>query len=111
MIKTKKTDNSKSKQVQVARFPKNGGAAPKSRGRKRDGPNLDREDRIAMTVVVDAYDSSECAMGWFSHLENEIEFPFSARCATKRAISPLLVGDEVDVTGMAPAASARQRFS
>ena len=56
-----------------------------------------------MTVVVDAYDSSERAMGWFSHLENEIEFPFSARCATKRAISPLLVGDEVDGTGMAPA--------
>src|SRR3954470_18712062 len=103
MSKTKKTDNSTSKQVQVVRFPRNGGAAPKSRNRKRDGPDLDREDRIAMTVVVDAYDSSERAMGWFSHLENEIAFPFSARCATKRAISPLLVGDEVDVTGMAPA--------
>lgn len=107
MIKTKKTDNSKSEQVQVARFPRNGGAAPKSRGRKRDGPDQDREDRIAMTVVVDAYDSFERAMGWFSHLENEIEFPFAARCATKRAISPLLVGDEVDVTGMAPAGECK----
>ena len=100
---TKKASSSNSTPVQVARFRRNGGAAPKARSLKRDASDRDREDRIMMTVVVDAYDSSERAVGWFSYLENEIEFPFTARCATKRAISPLLVGDEVDVTGMAPA--------
>ncbi len=56
-----------------------------------------------MEVVVDAYDASERAMGWFGYLENELEFPFTARCTEKRAISPLLVGDEVEVVEMAPA--------
>ena len=111
MIKTKQTkdkntkmaSSSNSTPAQVARFRRNGGAALKARSLKRDASDRDREDRITMTVVVDAYDSSERAVGWFSYLENEIEFPFTARCATRRAISPLLVGDEVDVTGMAPA--------
>ena len=112
MIKTKQTEKTKGTKAtsstkltpgQVARFRRNGGVAPTSRSVKRDAPDPDREDRITMTVVVDAYDSSERAVGWFSYLENEIEFPFTARCVTKRAISPLLVGDEVDVTGMAPA--------
>ena len=56
-----------------------------------------------MEVVVDAYDASERAAGWFGYLESELEFPFTARCATRRAISPLLVGDEVEVVSMAPA--------
>lgn len=56
-----------------------------------------------MEVVVDAYDSSERAMGWFGYLENRLKFPFTARCTERRAISPLLVGDEVEVVGMAPA--------
>ena len=55
-----------------------------------------------MEVVVDAYDESERAMGWFSYLESELEFPFTARCTDRRAISPLLVGDEVEVISMAP---------
>jgi hypothetical protein len=56
-----------------------------------------------MQVVVDAYDASERAMGWFAYLENALEFPFTARCTHRRAISPLLAGDEVDVLSMAPA--------
>lgn len=56
-----------------------------------------------MEVVVDAYDASERATGWFGYLENELEFPFTARCTERRAISPLLVGDEVEVVSMAPA--------
>jgi hypothetical protein len=56
-----------------------------------------------MSVVVDAYDATERAMGWFAYLENELEFPFTAKCRQRRAISPLLVGDEVEVVGMAPA--------
>jgi hypothetical protein len=56
-----------------------------------------------MEVVVDAYDASERATGWFSFLERKLEFPFTARCTERRAISPLLPGDEVEVVSMAPA--------
>jgi len=56
-----------------------------------------------MEVVVDAYDAAERAMGWFGYLENALEFPFTAHCTERRAISPLLVGDEVEVISMAPA--------
>ena len=56
-----------------------------------------------MEIVVDAYDSSERAMGWFGYLESALEFPFAARCTEMRATSPLLVGDEVEVVSMAPA--------
>ena len=56
-----------------------------------------------MEVVVDAYDAAERAMGWFGYLESELEFPFTARCTERRAISPLLVGDEVEVVSLAPA--------
>jgi Calcium binding len=56
-----------------------------------------------MKIVVDAYDASERATGWFGYLESELEFPFTARCTKRRAISPLLVGDEIEVVSMAPA--------
>jgi Calcium binding len=56
-----------------------------------------------MEVVVDAYDAAERAMGWFAYLETELQFPFTARCTERRAISPLLAGDEVEVVSMAPA--------
>lgn len=56
-----------------------------------------------MEIVVDAYDASERAMGWFAYLESELEFPFTARCTERRPISPLLAGDEVEVVSLAPA--------
>lgn len=59
-----------------------------------------REHRIAMEVVVDAYDEIECAMGWYYYLNEKLTFPFRARCIAKRATSPLAVGDEVQVVGM-----------
>lgn len=62
----------------------------------------DREARIENEIVVDAYDASERAMGWYYYLEEQLQFPFTARCIKARPISPLKVGDEVDVTGMAP---------
>ncbi len=55
-----------------------------------------------MEIVVDAYDASERATGWFAYLEDKLDFPFAARCGERRAISPLLVGDEVEVVSMAP---------
>jgi hypothetical protein len=64
--------------------------------------NKDREKRIRMEIVVDAYGPEEQAMGWYYYLEEKLQFPFAAVCSAKRAISPLKVKDEVAVTGMAP---------
>jgi hypothetical protein len=61
-----------------------------------------REHRITMEAVVDAYDEQERAIGWYYYLEMKINFPFLARCTIKRSTSPLKVGDEVEVIGMAP---------
>ena len=55
-----------------------------------------------MEIIVDAYGPEEQAMGWYYNLEEKLQFPFSAVCTAKRAISPLHVQDEVDVIGMAP---------
>jgi calcium binding protein len=63
--------------------------------------NEARERRIEMEAVVDAYNSEERAMGWYYYLEERLKFPFKARCTSKREISPLRVGENVDVTGMA----------
>lgn len=61
-----------------------------------------REHRIEMEIVVDAYGPEEQALGWYYYLDEKINFPFLARCIAKRAISPLRVGDEVEVLRMAP---------
>ena len=61
-----------------------------------------REQRISMEVVVDAYDEQEQAMGWYYYLADKLAFPFLAQCIAKRTISPLKIGDEVEVIGMAP---------
>ena len=59
-----------------------------------------REDRITMEIIVDAYNEQGRAMGWYYYLEEHLHFPFSAKCIAKRAISPLRIGDEVEVIGM-----------
>ena len=70
----------------------------------------EREDRIVNEVVVDAYDASERAMGWYYYLEETLQCPFTATCVAARAISPLRVGDEVEVTGMAPEQECRHEM-
>jgi Calcium binding len=60
----------------------------------------EREQRITMEIVVDAYDAQERAMGWYYYLQDQLQFPFTATCLVKRAISPLHVKDEVEVVGM-----------
>jgi hypothetical protein len=55
-----------------------------------------------MDVVVDCYDRDEVAMGWYYYLECQLRFPFTATCIALRAVSPLRVKDEVEVTGMPP---------
>ena len=61
-----------------------------------------RERRIDMEVVVDAYDEAERAMGWYYYLQDQLSFPFKARCVGKRSISPLSKGEIVEVVRMAP---------
>jgi hypothetical protein len=75
-----------------------------AKARKPKKPKRDetREERISMEIVVDAHDEEERAMGWYYYLEDKLTFPFLTRCINERAISPLRVGDEVEVVGMAP---------
>ena len=62
----------------------------------------EREERIEMEIVVDAYNEEERAMGWYYYLENRMRFPFKAKSITERRISPLKKGEVVEVVGMAP---------
>jgi hypothetical protein len=41
-------------------------------------------------------------MGWYYYLDDKLQFPFTAICSAKRAISPLQLGDEIDILRMAP---------
>lgn len=62
----------------------------------------EREERITMEIVVDAYRPEEQAMGWYYYLQDTMQFPFTAVCVSKRRISPLKEGATVEVVGMAP---------
>jgi hypothetical protein len=53
-----------------------------------------------MQIVVDAYGEDERAMGWYYYLEERLDVPFLARCVEEWEVSPLSVGDEVEVVGM-----------
>ncbi|MDA8308887.1 MAG: calcium-binding protein [Deltaproteobacteria bacterium] len=64
--------------------------------------NKEREERIEMEIVVDAYNEEERAMGWYYYLENRMRCPLKARCITERRISLLKEGEVVEVVGMAP---------
>ena len=79
-----------------------GAIMAKSKKPKKPERDEAREERISMEIVVDAYDEEEQAMGWYYYLEDKLNFPFLTRCIKERAISPLRVGDEVEVVGMAP---------
>lgn len=63
----------------------------------------EREERIHDEIVVDANGPEERAMGWYYYLDDQLKFPFRARCTAERASSPLEIGDEVEVAGLAPA--------
>lgn len=67
----------------------------------RVSPDEQREERIAMGIIVDAYGPEEQAAGWYVYLTDHLRFPFTAHCLVQRAISPLEVGDEVEVVEMA----------
>lgn len=60
----------------------------------------EREERIKMEIVVDAYDRHERAIGWYTYLEDTIRCPFEARCIEEREVSPLEEGETVQVVEM-----------
>lgn len=62
----------------------------------------EREERLHMEIIVDAYGPKEQAMGWYAYLDDVLHFPFAARCIKKRTISPLQEGAEVEVLELAP---------
>jgi len=59
----------------------------------------EREERIQMEIIVDAYHQDEQAMSWHIYLEEIMDFPFDARCIEKREVSPLETGETVRVIG------------
>jgi len=69
---------------------------------RRIPENPEREHRIDYEAVVDAYGEEERAIGWYYYLEDKFDCPFNARCISKRIISPLEEGEEVEVRRMAP---------
>jgi len=60
----------------------------------------EREERIHMEIIVDAYGPEEQALSWYYYLEENLNFPFSVKCIAHRTISPLKVGEKVEVVGM-----------
>jgi hypothetical protein len=66
----------------------------------RQARDEEREERITMEIIVDAYSPEEQALGWYYYLDQHLHFPFSARCITHRSISPLKPGEKVEVVGM-----------
>ena len=77
---------------------------------KRRSRDEEREQRITMEIVVDAYTPEEQAMGWYYSRQDRLHFPFVASCIAERSISPLRVGDEVEVVGMAPEAECQHEM-
>ena len=61
-----------------------------------------REERIHNEIIVDAYGPEEQALGWYYYLENQIQFPFTARCIAAKVVSPLRKRETVEVLRLAP---------
>jgi hypothetical protein len=61
-----------------------------------------RENRIHDQAIVDAYGPEEKAMSWYYYLENNIRFPFHARCIVAKLVSPLTKGETVEVRRLTP---------
>lgn len=70
----------------------------------------EREERITMKIVVDAYGAEEQAMGWYYYLQDTMQFPFTAVCISKRHSSPVKEGKTVEVVGMAPEDECEQEM-
>lgn len=69
---------------------------------KRPAKDAEREERIQMEIIVDAYGPEEQITGWLSYLDEHLHVPFTASCIACHATSPLKVGEEIEVIGMPP---------
>ena len=69
---------------------------------KRPNRDPDREDRIHNEVIADANGPEEQVMGWHCYLDDNIRFPFQAKCIAVKIVSPLRKGESVEVLRMAP---------
>jgi len=60
----------------------------------------EREERLSMRIMVDAYTTEEQAYGWHAYLDDLMAFPFEARCTGELDESPLKEGETATVIGM-----------
>jgi hypothetical protein len=67
--------------------------------KRRPDKDEEREERITMEIVVDCYNAEEQATGWHCYMDEKLQFPFKATCTAIRDVSPLKVGEEVEVIG------------
>ena len=73
--------------------------------------DADRDERINMEIIVDAYTKDEQAMGWHIYLEETMDFPFEAEVVDEKEVSPLEDGETVRVVGKPSSEpSLRQQF-
>ena len=70
----------------------------------------EREYRIEMDVIVDAYDTEERAMGWYYYMAEGCDYPFKAICVETRKISPLEIAEEVEVLSVSSAEDCRKEI-
>ena len=52
-----------------------------------------RENRIHNEAIADANGPEEQAMGWHCYLDDQIRFPFQAKCIAVKIVSPLKKGE------------------
>ena len=70
--------------------------------KRKVSTDSERDERITMEIVVDCYGEWEVASGWYAYLQDVLAFPFEAKCVARRAISPLKIGERVEVVDMGP---------
>jgi hypothetical protein len=63
--------------------------------------DIERENRIAMEIIVDSYDSMERMIGWVCSIEDVLNNNVRCRCRKTRSMSPLEIGEVVDVLEIA----------
>ena len=62
--------------------------------------NKEIENRIDMEIIVDAYDETERAMGWYYYLQDNLVMPFKAECIQLVSTSSLKIGEVIEVIAM-----------
>ncbi len=68
----------------------------------------DREERIDMNIIVDAYNEEERRIGWHCYLDNCWDEPFQARLITKGNRRNPQKWQQVEVLGMASEEDCRR---